>query len=100
MASQHVTDEELSRARNMLKCNVLTQMESRMVLFEDIGRQMLTYGSRESPKSICDRIDNVTKEDIMRIAKEMVKGRPTISCAGGDLSQVPRIEELDKLVLS
>ena len=44
LESQLVTDEELSRARNMLKCNVLTQLESRLVLFEDIGRQILTYG--------------------------------------------------------
>ena len=45
-----VTNEELSRARNMLKCNVLTHLESRLVLFEDIGRQMLTYGQRETPE--------------------------------------------------
>lgn len=43
-------NEELSRARNMLKCNVLTHLESRLVLFEDIGRQMLTYGQRETPE--------------------------------------------------
>ncbi|CAN0347924.1 unnamed protein product, partial [Ectocarpus sp. 8 AP-2014] len=47
---KQVTDEELSRARNMLKCNVLTHLESRLVLFEDIGRQMLTYGRRETPE--------------------------------------------------
>lgn len=45
-----MTNEELSRARNMLKCNVLTHLESRLVLFEDIGRQMLTYGRRETPE--------------------------------------------------
>lgn len=45
-----VTDEELSRAKNMLKCNVLTHLESRLVLFEDIGRQILTYGRRETPE--------------------------------------------------
>lgn len=45
-----MTNEELSRARNMLKCNVLTHLESRLVLFEDIGRQMLTYGQRETPE--------------------------------------------------
>ncbi|CBJ31604.1 Mitochondrial Processing Peptidase alpha subunit [Ectocarpus siliculosus] len=52
LATVPVTDEELSRARNMLKCNVLTHLESRLVLFEDIGRQMLTYGRRETPESL------------------------------------------------
>ena len=50
MRRNQVTSEELSRARNMLKCNVLTHLESRLVLFEDIGRQMLTYGRRETPE--------------------------------------------------
>jgi hypothetical protein len=47
-----VTQAELSRARNMLKCNVLTQLESRLILFEDIGRQILSYGFRESPEEV------------------------------------------------
>jgi len=100
LAVVKVCDEELARARNMLKCNVLTQMESRMVLFEDIGRQMLTYGKRETPKSICDRIDQVTADDIIRIAKKMVSSNPTIAAVGHDLSNVPRIEDVQRLVLS
>lgn len=40
LAVQPVEDAELSRARNMLKCNVLTQLESRLILFEDMGRQV------------------------------------------------------------
>jgi hypothetical protein len=46
LALKAVGPDELSRARNMLKCNVLTQLESRIVLFEDLGRQLVTYGFR------------------------------------------------------
>jgi len=66
LSNTPVDPVELSRARNMLKCNVLTQLESRIILFEDIGRQIVTYGQRESPESICRRIDAVTDNDIMR----------------------------------
>ncbi|CAM9328061.1 unnamed protein product [Discosporangium mesarthrocarpum] len=89
LATQPVTNEELSRARNMLRCNVLTHLESRLVLFEDIGRQMLTYGRRESPEEICRKIDSVTTEDIMTVAQRALKTAPTIAMVGGDTEGMP-----------
>lgn len=84
LAMTDVSIEELSRAKNMLRCNVLTQLESRLVLFEDIGRQILTYGKRENVKSMCDKIDAVTHEDIRRLAKMMVSKPPTLCIVGGE----------------
>ena len=66
LALQPVDPTELSRARNMLKCNVLTQLESRIILFEDLGRQMVSYGYRESTESLCRKIEEVKAEDVMR----------------------------------
>lgn len=89
-----VTDEELDRARNMLRCNVLTQLESRLVLFEDIGRQILTYGKREDAATMCAKIDNVTKEDIQRVVRKAVRKPPTLSTVGINVQNVPRLEEI------
>jgi len=89
-----VKDEEIDRARNMLKCNVLSQLESRLVLFEDIGRQILTYGKRESVEEMCKKIDAVTAEDLREIARKAVSTPPTISTVGDDISKVPTHEEL------
>lgn len=102
LATTHVSDEELDRARNMLKCNVLTQLESRLVLFEDIGRQILTYGRREDAETMCARIEGVTKEQIRDIAKRSLYGAddgsprplPTLSTVGDDISKVPTGEEV------
>ena len=94
LASYPVMDEELDRARNMLKCNVLTQLESRLVLFEDIGRQILTYGKREDTAAMCQKIDNVTKEDIMAIARKAISTAPTLATVGDDISKVPRQEDV------
>ena len=91
-----VSDEELSRAKNMLKCNVLTQLESRLVLFEDIGRQVLTYGKREGIAETCKRIDNVSKDDILRTARKALSSAPSISSVGDDISKVPSFDELNK----
>lgn len=97
LADEFVTDEELDRARNMLKCNVLTQLESRLVLFEDIGRQILTYGKRENVISMCSKIDAVTKEDIREVVRKAIRKSPTVSCVGIDISKVPDVSQITKL---
>ena len=40
---------ELSRAKNQLKSSLLMNLESRPILFEDIGRQVLPPLTTESP---------------------------------------------------
>lgn len=35
-----ISDEELQRAKNQLKSSLLMNLESRPILFEDIGRQV------------------------------------------------------------
>lgn len=94
LADNLVSDEELSRARNMLKCNVLTQLESRLVLFEDIGRQILTYGEREDAASMCAKIDAVTKENIRDIVQKAIVKPPTVSTVGVNIDNVPKREDI------
>lgn len=96
LEAELVTDEELDRARNMLRCNVLTQLESRLVLFEDIGRQILTYGKREDAATMCAKIDNVTKEDIQRVVRKAVQKPPTLSTVGINVKNVPRAKEISR----
>jgi mitochondrial-processing peptidase subunit alpha len=93
LAVQPVGDVELSRARNMLKCNVLTQLESRLILFEDMGRQILTYGKREDAATTCRKIESVTAEDIQRLAQDMLQNHPpTLAASDSHLDKVPSYE--------
>lgn len=94
LAVEDVSDVELSRARNMLKCNVLTQLESRLILFEDIGRQILTYGKRENAATTCAKIDSVTAEDIRNLAQTMLKQRPTLAATGSHTEFVPEYDKV------
>lgn len=96
LAREPVTQEELSRARNMLQCNVLTQLESRLVLFEDMGRQVLTYGAREDAPTTCAKIQAVTAEDIQRLVQKMLQGNPTLAATGFHLDQVPPHSEVQR----
>lgn len=94
LAVQQVGDLELSRARNMLKCNVLTQLESRLILFEDMGRQVLTYGKREDAATTCAKIDAVSAEDIQNLVQAMLKENPTLASTGSHLDKVPSHAEV------
>lgn len=97
LAIDEVTDEELDRARNMLKCNVLTQLESRIVLFEDLGRQILTYGKREDTETMCKKIDNVDKATLKDLVRKSVVGmKPTLCTVGDDVSYVPAFEDVER----
>ena len=98
LSNDLVTDEELDRARNMLKCNVLTQLESRLVLFEDMGRQVLTYGSREDMDTTCQKIDAVTKEELRDLARRALTKPPTVAVVGERVNEtdIPSQEEISR----
>lgn len=98
-AVQPVSAEELDRAKNMLKSMMMMQLESRLVLCEDIARQFVTYGHRVDPSVLCEKIDAVTADDIMAVGKRILHANcapgalgapgPAVSCVGEDVSQMP-----------
>lgn len=74
-----VNDEQLRRAKNMLKSMMVMQTESRVVAVEgecslgqqigaewltllDLGRQYMSQGYKESVQEMCTKIDAVTRE--------------------------------------
>lgn len=98
LACVPVTDEELSRAKNMLKSSLMMNLESNLVLSEDLTRQYMTFGIREDPTLTCDKIDKVTKEDIMNLTKVMLAKQPSIACVGHDLSHAPTYSDIQDFV--
>jgi len=82
---------ELRRAKNGLKSAVFMQLESRALLLEDIGRQVITHNKVRSPFEIAELIDQVTEEDVIRVAQKMLSTTPSI-VAAGDLSTMPRYD--------
>ncbi|GAB6031464.1 hypothetical protein CHUAL_009233 [Chamberlinius hualienensis] len=69
---------ELKRAKTQLQSMLLMNLESRPVLFEDIGRQVLATGYRKQPHYYIDEIGKITADDIKRVAHRMLKTRPSV----------------------
>ncbi|TMW60009.1 hypothetical protein Poli38472_000051 [Pythium oligandrum] len=93
IANVKVDPLELQRAKNQLKSSVLMNLESRMILYEDIGRQLLTYGMRESPESVCAKIDQVTAEDLQRVLQTAMQHPPSL-VYHGDIRRFPQYEQV------
>lgn len=47
---------ELERAKTQLKSMLMMNLESRPVIFEDVGRQVLSTGKRKLPNELCHLI--------------------------------------------
>jgi predicted Zn-dependent peptidase len=91
-----VTDEELSRAKNMLKSMMFMQLESRLITCEDIAKQIMVYNERKDTKTLCDEIDNVSVQSIVNLARSMLKHDPSVAIIGHDVSKAPTFEAIQQ----
>ncbi|KAK5013406.1 peptidase M16 inactive domain-containing protein [Cryomyces antarcticus] len=65
---------EVSRAKNQLRSSLLMNLESRMVELEDLGRQVQVHGRKVGVKEMCRKIEEVSVQDLRRVAREVFGG--------------------------
>lgn len=83
-----ITELELDRAKNATKSAVLTNLESRTIVTEDIGRQILTYGCRKPLEHFFAILDELTVDDLRIVAHNILSSPLTMACCG-DVDKVP-----------
>ena len=88
------SDREVSRAKNLLRTNMLLMLDGSTPICEDIGRQMLCYGRRLPPNELDARIDAVTAEDIRRVITQYIAGRPPAIVGIGPIDRLPEYESI------
>jgi len=86
---------ELNRAKNILKMNVMMAMESQGDRLEEIARNFMTFGDLNF-QQYCDKIDQVTSEQINRAATRVLSGKPTMVVTGGAINMVPSITDVHR----
>eukprot|EP00850_Spirogloea_muscicola_P011264 SM000069S20701 [mRNA] locus=s69:373490:377091:+ [translate_table: standard] len=88
-----VTKEELARAKKATISGVLMNLESRVVIAEDMGRQILTYGHRKSAEDFVQAVEAVTLEELQAIAQKILK-TPLSMASYGDAANVQRYDHV------
>ncbi|XP_074113534.1 mitochondrial-processing peptidase subunit alpha [Cotesia typhae] len=88
-----MTDNELARAKKQLQSMLLMNLEQRPVVFEDIGRQVLATGTRKRPEYFIQEIDKISKDDIHRVARRLLKSPPSVA-ARGEVKNILSLSEI------
>ncbi|CAL1293081.1 unnamed protein product [Larinioides sclopetarius] len=97
--TSQISHHELERAKTQLQSVLLMNLESRPVIFEDIGRQVLATGSRKEPEYFIQEIAKITADDIHNISTKMLKTKASVA-ALGDLKQLPSLKEINANLVS
>ena len=96
LCEQHVRSEELKRSANQLASSVLMNLETRGLLAEDVGRQILCHGKRLDPSALVKRIKAVTPDDIVRVMRQALSSPPSYA-AVGDVSSIAEYDAVREL---
>ncbi|XP_050536678.1 mitochondrial-processing peptidase subunit beta [Daktulosphaira vitifoliae] len=83
-----VTEAEVERAKNVLKTNMLLQLDTTTQVCEDIGRQILCYNRRIPPHELEARINDVTAKKVHGIAMKYLFDRCPAVAAVGPVEQL------------
>lgn len=83
-----IPTEELERAKNILKMNILMAMERKEDRIEEIARNQMTY-KKLTFMDYCQRIDEVTSDKINKAAKRMLTRQPTMVAMGEAVEKIP-----------
>ena len=94
----YVSPQELERAKVQLQSMLLMDLESRPVVFEDLGRQVLATGHRFQPDYFIEKIKSVTADDIVRVSSQMLQTKPSIA-ALGSLNCLPSLNDIESELL-
>ncbi|XP_064553050.1 mitochondrial-processing peptidase subunit beta [Drosophila montana] len=78
-----VTEAEVERAKNLLKTNMLLQLDGTTPICEDIGRQILCYNRRIPLHELEQRIDAVSVQNVRDVGMKYIYDRcPAVSAVG------------------
>lgn len=96
ICNEYVTDQELNRVRMQMKAGILMALESSSSTAEIIARQHLVHNRIIPMQEIVERIENVSKQDIMDTAQSIFSGKLTYTVLG-NIKCLPNYEEVEKL---
>ncbi|KAH0616472.1 hypothetical protein JD844_027594 [Phrynosoma platyrhinos] len=89
-----ITESEVARAKNLLKTNMLLQLDGSTPICEDIGRQMLCYNRRIPIPELEARIEAIDAQTIREVCTKYIYDKCPAVAAVGPLEQLPDYNRL------
>ncbi|GCF01477.1 mitochondrial-processing peptidase subunit beta [Zygosaccharomyces mellis] len=93
--SGNISESEVQRAKAQLKAALLLSLDGSTAIVEDIGRQIVTTGKRLSPEEVFEKVDKITKDDIIMWANYRLKNKPVSLVALGNTETVPGVSYIE-----
>lgn len=93
--SGNISESEVQRAKAQLKAALLLSLDGSTAIVEDIGRQIVTTGKRLSPEEVFEKVDKITKDDIVMWANYRLKNKPVSLVALGNTETVPGVSYIE-----
>ena len=84
-----VTEAEVTRAKNLLRTNILLQLDGSTPICEEIGRQLLVYNRRLPLAELEERIEAVNANVIRKIAMKYIYDQCPAISGVGPVEQLP-----------
>lgn len=84
-----ITEGEVERAKNLLKTNMLLQLDGTTPICEDIGRQILCYNRRIPLHELEARINAVSVQNIRDVCMKYIYDRCPAVAAVGPVEALP-----------
>lgn len=94
--NEDVTDEELTRAKENMKGHLYLGLEESLAVAEFLGEQELLWQKIEDPDEIVAQMVKVTKEDIKKLASDIMKPENLNLAIVGPFENKEKFEELLK----
>lgn len=97
IVNEKVNDKELDRVKVQFKANILMALESSSSTAEVIARHQLCHNRNIPIEEIVEKIEKVSKEDVMEAAQFIFGSKPTYTLLG-NLKKYPSYEDIEKMV--
>lgn len=86
-------ETEIRRAKAQMKAGLLMSLESTNARMDALGANLLVYGRDVPPEEVARKVEAVTADDLARVAKRILSGKPTLAAMG----PLAKLEPLAKI---
>ena len=79
---QTLEDKEIARSKAQLKAAILMSLESTSSRCEQLAQQMMIYKRPIPPQEIIEKVNAVTRENLIGVAQKLLANNPTFVAIG------------------